>query len=576
MTTLIDSLVVALNLDSSGFKKGEKEAVNSLRNLEGQSQKTSTEIEAHGKRAAEAFGRIRNQVLALTAAVLGAKGIVDFTEKLTATDAATGRLAKNLNMSTQDLAAWEGAVKRTGGTADGMAGSLQSLTSQFEELHTTGNAPFLVPLARAGVDMAKFLNDATPMTEKMALLHQAFIKLNDPAKAQYLGAAAGIDQGTINLLLLADDAFQKLLKTQRELTPVSKVDTDAAIARQNAWADLQDSATGLGRTMLTDVTPEILAAEKGMKDWVQDNKDWVATDIGKSMKQFGDYLKTIDWKAIRADVDGITQGFEHWGTAIANILNDAAHLPHVADTAPGGDVTTPADKLPWWVRLGNAVGNVVGMPGGSSASTNLPSVDKATEAGYLQSFMQMGYTKAQASGLVANIMAESGGNANAVGDNGAAYGLGQWHADRQKLFAQQFGHDIQHSTADEQLKFYNWELHNTERRAGSALAATNDPGKAGSIVSSMDERPHDALGESYRRAALARGIAADPSLVTGAGAAAASTIPSVKGGPTSKTNVSIGTLNVNAPKATDAKGIAANMGAAIRSNMAVQPNVGQQ
>ncbi len=69
----------------------------------------------------------------------------------------------------------------------------------------------------------------------------------------------------------------------------------------------------------------------------------------------------------------------------------------------------------------------------------------------LQFFISKGWTLPQAAGIVGNLQAESGKHLNhlAVGDNGEAEGLAQWHSDRRRNFEQLFGHSIADSTFDE-------------------------------------------------------------------------------------------------------------------------------
>ncbi|MFX7121298.1 phage tail tip lysozyme, partial [Acinetobacter baumannii] len=78
-------------------------------------------------------------------------------------------------------------------------------------------------------------------------------------------------------------------------------------------------------------------------------------------------------------------------------------------------------------------------------------------------------TPEQAAGIVANLEAESGFKHTAIGDNGKAFGIGQWHPDRQAKFKQKFGKDIRQSSYQEQLAFVNWELNNNESSAGKKL-----------------------------------------------------------------------------------------------------------
>ena len=113
----------------------------------------------------------------------------------------------------------------------------------------------------------------------------------------------------------------------------------------------------------------------------------------------------------------------------------------------------------------------------------------------------LGWSKDQALGLAANFHQESNFNPAAVGDGGKAYGIGQWHPDRQSAFQEFAGKPIQGSTLQEQVAFADYELRRgNERRAGGLLSAAQSAGEAASIVSRHYERPADRNGEATRRA----------------------------------------------------------------------------
>ena len=110
----------------------------------------------------------------------------------------------------------------------------------------------------------------------------------------------------------------------------------------------------------------------------------------------------------------------------------------------------------------------------------------------LQSY---GWTKQQAAGILGNLDQESNGREGAVGDGGSAYGLGQWHADRQAAFAKQFRHDIHQSNHQEQIAFVNWELHNTEARAGGKLSQVGTARDSAAVIRKYYERPANTTGQ---------------------------------------------------------------------------------
>ncbi|UPG86858.1 phage tail tip lysozyme [Luteibacter aegosomatis] len=146
-------------------------------------------------------------------------------------------------------------------------------------------------------------------------------------------------------------------------------------------------------------------------------------------------------------------------------------------------------------------------------------VDAGLQSRILRFFEQQGWSRAQAAGIAANLTAESGLNPRAVGDNGSAYGLAQWHPDRQRAFADWAGKDIRSSSLQEQLGFIQHELtKGNETRAGDRLRKAEGAREAGAVVSALYERPADIAGESSRRAALAEQLASAPSGLYGNGA----------------------------------------------------------
>ena len=117
-------------------------------------------------------------------------------------------------------------------------------------------------------------------------------------------------------------------------------------------------------------------------------------------------------------------------------------------------------------------------------------------------FTGRGWTPEQAAGIAGNLHYESGGgNIAAIGDGGKAFGLAQWHPDRQSTFQRLFGKPIQQATQDEQFAFVDWELNNTEKGAGKALRATSSIADAARTFMSKFERPANMTSLGDRIAA---------------------------------------------------------------------------
>ncbi len=131
--------------------------------------------------------------------------------------------------------------------------------------------------------------------------------------------------------------------------------------------------------------------------------------------------------------------------------------------------------------------------GGAQKSAFRPATAQQWAADSAQ-LQQLGWSREQAAGILGNLDQESGGNQNAVGDSGSAYGLAQWHADRQADFEKTFGHRIQDSTHAEQIAFVDWELRHTEKGAGDRLSQASGVRDSAAAIRQYYERPANRSG----------------------------------------------------------------------------------
>lgn len=136
----------------------------------------------------------------------------------------------------------------------------------------------------------------------------------------------------------------------------------------------------------------------------------------------------------------------------------------------------------------------------------------------IEFFTGKGWTKEQAAGIVGNLYHESGGlNIRAIGDGGKAFGLAQWHPDRQAKFASVMGKSIRQSTYNEQLAFVDWELNNSESAAGNLLRKAKSVAQAVKAVMFKYERPANGSSYGARLAQANKALGTDPALAGSAG-----------------------------------------------------------
>ena len=72
MPTIVDSLIVSLKLDPSGFKKGRDEATRAFVKVKYEARKSGKAMEEQNKLLGDTFAKVRMEALGFFAALLGA------------------------------------------------------------------------------------------------------------------------------------------------------------------------------------------------------------------------------------------------------------------------------------------------------------------------------------------------------------------------------------------------------------------------------------------------------------------------------------------------------------------------
>ncbi|STA80419.1 hypothetical protein [Citrobacter koseri] len=225
MPTIIDSLVVTLGLDSSGFKKGQTEVKKGLDDTRKNADQTAKDMEAAGKRAASFFGSIRTELLALIGVTLSAQGIKTFITNMTSDLMRLGIESRALDISAKSLDGWERAAAAAGSTAERMAGTLGNFQKTLTNIRTGGGQddPLFGALASfAGATGANFDYQNDNAEKIMRKIASNWGKLSKDAQRRF-GGMFGFDnatqQGLANGSLVQDaDRFAKISRATDEAT----------------------------------------------------------------------------------------------------------------------------------------------------------------------------------------------------------------------------------------------------------------------------------------------------------------------------------------------------------------------
>lgn len=527
MPTPVDEFVVLFGLDPSGHTRGSKEVRRNTKLTRDEALSGAKDMEAAGKRAAMFFSQIKTQAVGALLAFAGATGLKNLADQLVSTSANVGRLSTLVGTSTEELSAWQGALGKVGGKAADADAAIRAMSAAFQSYKLTGSTGIDADLMGLGVTVGD-LESPTRALVKMAEAAERMTAPEFTARMQRIG----IPESMIVLLQRGRAETERLVAEQERLYVVTERDTQAAQRFEAAWSTLKSTIWGAVQGPLTSLLEWLTQTDKSL--------DTTGHSLFRLRDQSDKTGKKVGWLATQAA--DASSGYQNFAKKVIYLQE---RLTALATYVGGGF------KAAWnWVAdLGifnfRSTVEAAPPPAGSNQGA-------ATGNEVVDFFRRKGWSNEQARGIAAGIKAENGAlDPTAKNPTSSAYGLGQWLTPRQKDFRRVMGKPVQGSSAREQMEFIDWELRNTEAKAGRRIAATRTAHDALYSYVHDNMRPGPGAPGDMVRGMRALGIKPPmrPSSPMAAPSAPAQ-------------GTSIGVINVYTA-ATDAAGIARDLPAAV-------------
>lgn len=444
-----------------------------------------------------AFGGLTKSALQL-GAVLASKLAID---KVVGDFKNAGTELNNFNkltgMSTQKVQALGQALTAQGGNAqDALAAMLKMQDLMASPI--TGNVGWMGDVAKLGVNPDVIIG-AQDTAEAFANIAGEFEHMSE-LNQRLAGQALGLDDYTVRLLMRGRDEVEKQLDSRGKLAVMTPQQIEDSARLTSAMSDLDSAFTDIGNTIAGELAPAFADLAEDFVAFYRGNKELVDSGLKEF---FGGLADNIELVAIAMALLGGSAALKGLASLRALVGLGGAGAPGAVAGTAGVSLLARAGVLLTALLYSSSLNSGEDT---ELLNNRLKKGGGDAVGAVVDYFTSKGWSREQAEGIAANIEAESGFKANAKGDGGQAYGLAQWHPDRQAEFAKQYGKDIRNSTGAEQLEFINHELtRGNEKSAGTKLRAATSSYDAASIVSREYERPADAAGEASRRGASAAG-----------------------------------------------------------------------
>ncbi|HGK4016448.1 TPA: lytic transglycosylase domain-containing protein [Klebsiella pneumoniae] len=362
--TVIDALLVTLGLDTSDFRKGQKDVSDDLKKQREDAKKTAKEMAEQGKKAASFFSSIKTELLALTGVTVTAGGLISFVKSTTSGLMDLSIQSKALGLSARELDGWSKSAEAAGSSAEKISASLQGFQGAIQGArvgdYSSSIFGGLAQLnALTGQNFDVWGQDASSLA-KTSL--DALRKISDPNLRRQVGLSLGFDDAT-----LQRNQEGKFLPDVDRLTKSSGI-TDASTKGAKeftaAWAELGQNLDTVKNQIYVGLIPNIRDLNGLLIELSSGNAK--SSSFFKELKRDINDITGIDlgsW-TLSGDLRNLKDNFSMLG----KVLN---HLGNALNELNNGNFSKAADefKKAWY-------GTEDGKPTGNDA---LPGVTKAAE-----------------------------------------------------------------------------------------------------------------------------------------------------------------------------------------------------
>ncbi|HGP7861784.1 TPA: lytic transglycosylase domain-containing protein [Klebsiella pneumoniae] len=270
--TVIDALLVTLGLDTSDFRKGQKDVSDDLKKQREDAKKTAKEMAEQGKKAASFFSSIKTELLALTGVTVTAGGLMSLVKSTTSGLMDLSIQSKALGLSARELDGWSKSAEAAGSSAEKISASLQGFQGAIQGArvgdYSSSIFGGLAQLnALTGQNFDVWGQDASSLA-KTSL--DALRKISDPNLRRQVGLSLGFDDAT-----LQRNQEGKFLPDVDRLTKNSGISDESingAKEFNSAWAELNqnlDTTKNQFYTFLIPYVREFNGVLRDLSDWMK-------------------------------------------------------------------------------------------------------------------------------------------------------------------------------------------------------------------------------------------------------------------------------------------------------------------
>ncbi|HEE0498840.1 TPA: lytic transglycosylase domain-containing protein [Klebsiella pneumoniae] len=270
--TVIDALLITLGLDTSDFRKGQKDVSDDLKKQREDAKKTAKEMAEQGKKAASFFSSIKTELLALTGVTVTAGGLMSLVKNTTSSLMDLSIQSKALGMTARELDGFGKAAESAGSSFERITAALQGFQAAKQgSLFGDTSSPIFSGMrmltALTGDTFDVYSKDAKSLARSYL---ESLRKVKDPNIRRQIGAMGGFDDATIQRN--QEGRFLPDVDRLTKSSGITDASTKGAKEFTAAWAELNQSLETTKNQFYTFLIPyvrEFNGVLRDLSDWMK-------------------------------------------------------------------------------------------------------------------------------------------------------------------------------------------------------------------------------------------------------------------------------------------------------------------
>lgn len=267
MATVIDHILVELQLDPKKFDESIKKSAEAWMKLRQQAEQSHKDTREPVDAMSKAFGALTVKILAFAASLITLQKIAQFTKNIVNSNISLGNLSTTTGIAIEKLSAWANMAARHGSSVESMTQAIAGMDSELKEMQVTGGlsgnlATMINSLNQlnANIETPSKTTTAIEMWERIleGLDRTGMTAREKSAFLEKFGYA----DTSVTALFARHSAQQiaEMVDKQKDIYVVTQQNVDESLMLAKQWGELAQRAENLGRILLHDLANPIGAA----------------------------------------------------------------------------------------------------------------------------------------------------------------------------------------------------------------------------------------------------------------------------------------------------------------------------